>query len=206
MTERAFYKKAYKLIFKEGKTHQEVYDQHVKESQLGPETVARAISMVPSKAKNESLKPFWTAFILLVVAMAVLRITTLFQYDQLVEGTLSTLIFAGIVIVIVPFFGIHAAMSGKATSYSGASLLSMIAVIRGFFAYDFGTETMHYTYIGMAVLLLILGGLISRRLRAGYTKNLIDHEKEDGKIVKRITYSFDESKKMTRKEIFKETY
>ena len=206
MTERAFYKKAYTLIFKEGETHQEVYDQNVKESQLGPETVARAISMVPSKAKNESLKPFWMAFILLVVAMAVLRITTLFKFDQLADGTLSTLIFAGIVIIIVPFFGIHAAMAGKATSYSGASFLSMIALIRGFFADDFGTETTHYIYIGMAVLLLILGGMISRRLRAGYTKNLIDHEKEDGKIVKRITYSFDESKKMTRKEIFKETY
>ena len=36
MTERAFYKKAYQLIFKEGQTYQQVYDEHVKESQLGP--------------------------------------------------------------------------------------------------------------------------------------------------------------------------
>ncbi|MFT6502397.1 MAG: hypothetical protein ACJASQ_002523 [Crocinitomicaceae bacterium] len=206
MTERAFYKKAYQLIFKEGQTHQQVYDEHVKESQLGPETVARAVSMVPSKAKNDSLKPFWMAFIVLVIAMAGLRLMTLFQYDQLADGTVWNLIFAGLVIVIVPLFGIHAALSGKATSYSGASFFSMIAMVRGFFSDDFGTDTTHYIYAGMAVVLFVLGGLISRRLRAGYTKNIINHEKEDGKIVKRITYSFDESKKMTRKEIFKETY
>lgn len=206
MTERAFYKKAYKLIFKEDQTHQHVYDQYVKKSLLGPETVARAISMVPSKAKNESLKPFWTALIVLVIAMAGLRLTALFQYDQIATGSVWTLVFAALVILIVPFFGIHAAFSGKAYSYSGASFFSVIALTRGFFAGDFGTDMIHDIYIGMAIVLFILGGLISRRLRAGYTKHVVDHEKENGKIVKRITYTFDESKKMSRKEIFKETY
>ncbi|MDC0100372.1 hypothetical protein OAI90_08785 [Crocinitomicaceae bacterium] len=206
MTERAFYKKAYQLIFKEGQTHQQVYDEHVKESQLGPETVARSISIVPSKAKNDSLKPFWMAFIVLVIAMAGLRLMILFQYNQIADGTVWNLIFSGLVIVIVPLFGIHAALSGKAYSYTGASFFSMIAMVRGFFSDDFGTDTAHCIFLGMAVVLFVLGGLISRRLRAGYTKNLIDHEKEDGKIVKRITYSFDDAKKMTRKEFFKETY
>lgn len=206
MTERAFYKKAYNLIFKEGQPHQEVYDQNVKESLLGPETVARSISMVPSKAKNESLKPFWSALIVLVIAMAALRLMAFVQNDQIATGSLWTLAFAALVIVIVPFFGIHAALSGKAYSYSGASFFSVIALTRGFFADDFGTDMMHNLYIGMAVILFILGGFISRRLRAGYTKHVVDYEKENGKFVKRITYTFDESKKMSRKEILKETY
>ena len=205
MTERKFYKQAYQLIFKEGKTHQEVYDQFVKETKLGPESVARTLSMVPSKRKHESLKSVLMLFIGLVIGIAAIRLVVMFSTDQLEVMNIWTMIFAVLMIVGAPALAIYGSFNGKVYMFGGASFFIVCGIIRGFFSTDLGTEATQYAIIGMGVIAFILSSILPLRLRVGYEQKLIDKEKE-GKIVKRITYTFDDTKRVTRKQAFKENF
>ena len=205
MTERKLYKKAYKYIFVEGHSHQELYDQEHIESGLGPESVARTLSMIPSQEKYASLKKFWMAFAGLIVLSAVLRLVVMVLKDQFSTMDTTALIFAGILVVLAPILAVVGALTAKPTLFGLASMLMFVGLFRGLWSEDLGGDASKYTIIACYVFALVLGSLIPRRLRVGYTKHVIDKEK-DGKIVKRITYSFDEDKKMSRTEIFKENF
>jgi len=206
MTERQFYKKAYQLIFIEGKTHQEVYDAEEKESRLGPESVARSISMVPSKEKYASLKGLISIFLGLIATVALIRLVVMFAFDQLGDMTISAIIFAVFLIVISPLMGVYGAMKAKPYNMAGASFFITICIVRGFFSEDFGSPAILYITLALGIGIYICGTMIPRRMRAAYTKHVVDKEKEDGKIVKRITYTFDETTRMSRKEVLKENF
>lgn len=205
MTERQFYKKVYKQIFKEGKTHQEVYDEEVKESLLGPESVARSVSMVPSKAKYESLKGLLTLFIIMAMMFATVRLIIFLMYNQMADASLTGLIFAGFVVLLIPPITVYSVKNAKLFLFGLVSLIAVAAIIRSYFSNDFGSETLQYLMVAFGIGIFILSSIIPRKMRVSYTQKIVDKE-QDGKIVKRITYTFDESKSMTRKEIRKENF
>lgn len=205
MTERQLYKKAYKFIFEEGHDHQEMYDLEHIESGLGPETVARTLSMVPSKTKYASIKGLWMTFGGTIALSAILRLIVILQNDQMDTFGTASMIFAGLLIVVAPILGIYGTFAAKPTLFGLASVTMLVGIIQGFATDDLGTSSMKYIIIVLYAAAIIMGGMIPRKLRMAYTKHVIDKEKE-GKIVKRITYTFDEEKSMSRKEIFKENF
>lgn len=205
MTERQFYKKVYQLIFVEGKSHQEVYAAEEKESRLGPESVARTISMVPSREKYQTLKGLLTLFVGSLLALALLRIVAIFAFGQLEDMSTWNMIFAATLVVFCPLMGVLGAMQAKPTLMAMASLFVTVCIIRGFFSEDFGSDIILYVSVALGVAAYIGGTMIPRKMRVGYNREVIEKEK-DGKMVKRVTYSFDESVKMSRKEVFKENF
>lgn len=205
MTERKLYKKAYKYIFEEGHTHQEMYDLEHIESGLGPESVARTISMIPSQEKYASLKVFWMSYAGIIALNAILRLVVMAIDDQFNTMDITALIFAGLLVVLAPILAFYGSFKAKPTIFGLASVLILVGLIRGLWSTDLGEDTTKFAIIGCYIIAIILGSLIPRRLRVGYTKHVVDKEK-DGKIVKRVTYSFDETKEMSRKEIFRENF
>lgn len=205
MTERKLYKKAYKFIFQEGHSHQEMYDLEHIESGLGPESVARTISMIPSQEKYASLKMFWMSYASIIALSAILRVIVMALEDQFNTMDITAIIFAFLLVILAPILAFYGSFQAKPTLFGLASMLILVGLIRGLWSTDLGGDATKYAIIGCYVIAMILGSLIPRRLRVGYTKHVVDKEK-DGKIVKRVTYSFDESKKMSRKEIFKENF
>jgi hypothetical protein len=205
MTERQFYKHAYKEIFNNRRTHQDVYDEEVKESLLGPETVARTISMTPSREKNDGLKGLWMTFIALVVIGAIMRIAIMVIYDQFSDLSITGLIFAGL-LILSPILAFIGATKAKIFFYGFTTMIITAALIRAFFSDDYGSDELRYAMAGLAVVTFVLSSIIPRRLRVGYTRHVVDKEKDSGKIVKSVSYTFDETKKMSRKEVFKENY
>ena len=206
MKERQFYKKAHKLILQEGKTHQEVYDEFVISSKLGPETVAIMLSRVPTLKKLEQLKGLFSLYLGAAIALAGLRVAVLFMENQLEDITIAGSIFAFLLIAVVPLFVFLGIKLTKPEFLGGAATFTLACLIRSFFSEDYGGDATFYAIIALSVAVMVFTSILPLRMRTGYTQHVIDKEKPDGKIVKRFTYTFDDTKKVSRMEAFKENF
>ena len=185
-------KYAYKQIWKEGRSHQEVYDEVRKDSNESPEEIAIVLKSIPSKRINEQKKLFWIVHIFVLLAIIGLRgyavsVTPADEIDNL--GYLIPLIVFS---MVLPIYGIYGAIRGMMFPYGWVGLSMIVNLILIFAQQQYIPDSFVYLTAGLYVFAMLTAGLIPRLLRTNYVKTVEEFEK-DGKKKKRLIFTFPEN-------------
>lgn len=130
---RAETKKAiYESIFKEGKSHQLTFDTLLGDTDMQPEMLAKAVSMVPSRAKREQWRIWNYIYIALLGAFCLLRMLAFFSWGFLGEMAMSQTLILILLSVWVPYLGIRAALTARMESYHTIGIVLIINVFQSF--------------------------------------------------------------------------
>lgn len=182
---------AYKQIWKEGKTHQEVYDEVREKSNESPEEIAITLKSIPSKRVNDEKKWFWIIHIVVLIAIIGLRGYALSVTPTEEISNLGYLIPLLIFSMILPVYGVYGATRGMMFAYGWVGLSMIVNLILIFAQTQYVPDQLIYVTAGLYVVAMLTAGIIPRLLRTKYTKTVEEFEKE-GKKKKRLIFTFPE--------------
>jgi hypothetical protein len=190
MTTREIRKQGYKKIFKQGKSHQEVYEEIRTASQESPEEIAEILAAIPSQAKNNSVKPYWMIYCSLLGLVMILRLMAvgLLWVSGIREPWI--LLLAVALGVVVPVAGIISAFQGKVQGYGGIAGLMFLNIVRMFTQGEIGSHFTSYIVLGLFVAIIIFAAIIPRKLKIGFSKT-VEKKEVDGKIKNRLVIQFE---------------
>lgn len=183
-------RRAYREVWKEGKTHQEVYDAIREETKESPEELAIVISAVPSPAKNQEKKMFWMLTAFLLFCVAGLRSYALIETPPEEISKLGYTIPLALFGIALPLYSILGVTKAKMLSYGWGGISSMVTLIMVYAQDQFISDSMvHVTAIFAG--LAMLSGIILPRLMKMKFKVSVEKKEVDGKIKNRQVITFE---------------
>lgn len=183
-------RRAYREIWKEGKTHQEVYDQLRQETKESPGELATILSAVPSPQKNQEKKMLWLLAAFLFFGLAVLRSFALIKTppEEIpnLGYTLPIILFG----IAIPLYAIYGVSKAKMLSYGWAGLSSLVTLIMVYAQTQFIEGPMiHFTAL-VAGLAMLSGMIVPRMLKMKF-ETTVEKKEVDGKMKNRQVITFE---------------
>ncbi|MBI1835634.1 MAG: hypothetical protein HYR91_00060 [Flavobacteriia bacterium] len=172
MTKRQLKKEIYTSIVKEGKTHQETFDKLRFEKGLGLEFIAEEVAKIPSKFKSEKYKNLIYIYIGALVLAVIIRLLTVFAISNTLSLGSPIIFLLLIVVLIVPAFGIYAALTSRIDGYKSVGMLLILSILRSL--KELGNVDLTSYIIGLIpiVVAIILAFYIPTKLKMGYQKSI----------------------------------
>jgi len=195
MKKRQLKKEAYKLIVKEGRSHQETFEALRPQSSIGPEDLANEISKVPSKQKNNEFKTLRYILIGALGAVIILRIISI--YALTLEMNLNTpLLLLGIILgIFVPVLGIIGILISKPETYSVVALLLILGIFRSLRQENVDlNDPITWAVLAPFILAIGLSFFLMFKLKTPFTKKVNKETSESGEIITKVQYTFEEQK------------
>lgn len=191
MTKRELRKFAERAIEKEGRTHQETFDELNSKHIYTADKLAKTISLLASPQKRRVNSQLITIFIGMMVLLAVLRIGILALIPELI---VSGPIFAVALLfgLFVPIFGIVGALKGKNGVIMSTGLLLILGVIRSFTGRDMELEPSTVAILIYMAATSAFAFYLALQLKTTF-KVSIEKETIDGKTTTRKVYTFEDS-------------
>lgn len=181
MKKRQLIKAAYQSIVKNGKSHQETFDELKIVSQIDQESLAQEISKIPSAYKQEkfkNLRYLYVGMLILVIITRVFGVISLFQITN-INGSL---ILLGVVVGgLLPAVGIWGSMTSRASLYQTIALLSLISIIRSLNTL-INSDPLSFAFLIPFIGAIILGFYIPTKLKTSYTKKGSEYVFESNKL------------------------
>jgi hypothetical protein len=148
MTKRAIRKEAYKSIVKEGKSHQETYDNIKEKTEGKSKFIADEISKFPSSGKADETKTIRYVFIGLLVLVGIMRAAGLLVLNEEFNFPMTVIAIGLLFSLLVPILGVFTALTHRVNNYNGVAILLALSILR-----SFRDENMVLDEITMIVLL-----------------------------------------------------
>ncbi|MDX2360655.1 MAG: hypothetical protein QNK23_07600 [Crocinitomicaceae bacterium] len=191
MTKKQIRKRAYQGIYKEGRTHQEVFDEIRSEYGKDLEATAEIVSKVPSRQKQESLKIWRVVFIAVLAILIILRSLGVWALMESGGAQRSVFIIALFFGLIVPVLGIIAALTARAEFYYTVGALLTLSILRSFGQRDIQFEPIVLIAMTPVVISIILAFVLPIKLKTKYTLRIVKEE-VNNKIVSRSECIFED--------------
>lgn len=192
MTKRQTKKAIYQAIVKEGKSHQQTFDELRTSSELDLESLANEIAKAPSASKNTQFKNLIYTYVALLAVVIVLRSLGVFVmlYDKNINMNFILLLVA--IGIVFPVLGIIGALTSRVDSYRSIAIIMILGVVRSFNKQVIDTMDI-YTVLTLLPYLavVILAFIIPTKLQTSFSKK-VDKVEIDGKIKSSISYVFEE--------------
>lgn len=191
MNQMKIQKRAYREIWKDGRTHQEVYDTIRNEIQESPEELATIISAIPSPKRNQKKRGLWLVYALTLFDVAGLRIYALMETPADQSSNFGYLIPTVLFGVLIPLYGVWGATRANLMSYgwTGISLLTTLVLL--FAQTQYVDDTIVYITAASTVLGMVFAGMVPRLLKGKYDKT-VEKTEVDGKTKSRLIITFRE--------------
>lgn len=181
---------AYKKIWKEGKTHQQVYDEILTLSNESPEEIALTLKSVPSPQKNQEKKSLWMIAALLFLGVAGLRSFALIVSPPEAMSDLGYVIPLVIFGIAMPLYGVYGATKGMIMAYGWMGITMITNVILVLAQTQYVSDSITYLTAIVAGLAMVSSGIVPRMLRVNYTRTVEEIE-SNGKTKKKAVFTFD---------------
>lgn len=190
MTKRKIKKAAYQAVVKEGKTHQDTFDELRKSSEIGQDALADEVSKIPSFNKNNSqqfLRYIFVGILCLVIIMRTLAIVGLSLESNINS---NIIIFAILIGVLIPVYGIVGALTSRVDAYRTVGILFILSIFRSFTKGEMSSDPLNYLALIPFVAAIVLAFYIPTKLKTNYKKQ-VDKKEEDGKVITSYQYVFE---------------
>lgn len=192
MKKREVRKEVYQLIVKEGKSHQETFDELRESTGMNAEALAAEVSKVPSPARQDHHKALVFVYVGLLCLVILLRTLSIFTLSW-TEGVQVKFLFLMVLVgVILPLSGIWGALTARSEMYQVVGVFLAISVFRGFTQGQFPLEALDILLLIPFVAVIILSFYIPYKLKTPYQK-MIRKMEADGMVTTKIEYVFDSS-------------
>ena len=192
MTKRQTKKAIYQAIVKEGKSHQQTFEELRTSSDLDLESLATEIAKVPSAAKNTEFKSLIYTYIALLAVVIVLRSLGVFimLYDKNINMNFVLLLVA--IGIVFPVLGIVGALTSRVDSYRSIAIIMILGVVRSFNKQVIDSMDIYTVLVLLPYLaVVILAFIIPTKLQTNFSKK-VDKFEFDGQMKSSINYVFDE--------------
>lgn len=191
MVAKQIRKQAYKEIFKEGKSHQEVYETLRAKGSESPEELADALAAIPSRAKHEKTKALWISYAAILGLVALLRIAAIFLNAELTNlEKPGIFLLLTLLSILIPAWGIFSAFRGDHKSLMIVPLLLVLNTLRSLSRTDFDFNVGTGISLGLLAGIVLLAVLTSTRWKSKYRKTTEQFE-VDGKLKSRLRIQFE---------------
>jgi len=193
MTKRELRKIAYKRIFKDGATHQEVYDDLQTDKSFTKEEIAEHLSKIPSKSVVERIKIWKIVYIGLMSVIILQRIVGIFIMGSVnnIDGPLLLiLIFAGIV---MPAAGIFSVVQNKIDTLKMYSIFFILSFLRSYKQFEV-MDVLAIAVLIPYIAAIVLGFWLQFKSKTPYKRVVKDEVQVDGSIKKTAHIIFEEDK------------
>lgn len=190
LTKRELKKAAYQMIFKEGKSHQEAFDNLRKTKSIASDDLAEMIAKIASRQKLKEQYVLNYIFIGLLAVIIILRGLSIVGLGSTDMGILS---IAFLIAFIVPGLGIYGALAGKTEFYFSTGALLLITMIRTITNQNFSNDPLNFVFAIPIVLASVLAFYLPSKLKTPYKKT-IEQKEVDGVVKPRAIYQFEENR------------
>lgn len=201
MTKRQTKKAIYQAIVKDGKSHQQAFDELKSSSEMDLESLANEVSKVPSAAKNEQFKTLVYSYVILLGVIIVLRALGVFGlfYGQNINMNLILLFIA--LGIVFPVMGIVGALTFRIDSYRSIAIIMILGIVRSFNKEVIDAIDIYFILTLIPFLaVIILAFIIPTKLKTEYTKKVNKTESE-GKVKTSLSFVFDENVAIERADL-----
>lgn len=182
---------AYKKIWKEGKTHQEVFDAVLEESKESPEEIAIMICRIPSPKKNAEKKVLWIIATILFFAMGALRAYALAVSPSDALSDLGYVIPTALFGVVIPIAAIYGASKAQMMAFGWTGIAALTTLILLYAQTQYVSDIVVHITAATTVLVMVAAGAVPRMMGMKFNKT-IESKEVDGKIKKRQVFTFPE--------------
>lgn len=192
MTKREIRKKAQEAILKEGKTHQEAFDELRNNSAIDAETFANEIAKIPSSMRmaiTANLRYTLIALLSLNVVMRTILIVGFSAVYELHPAIILPFVFLGI---FVPAMGILAAAKGNNQLLLSTGLLMILSLVRGLKDTDF-TDPITLVILAIVVATAGLCFYLQHKLKTPFRKTSREIV-VDGQVRTQLHFEFESSR------------
>lgn len=182
MTKRQIRNAAHKSIFKDGKTHTQTFLDLRPNTDWPDNSLADLVSGIPSQQKFAETKPIWTAYLGILGAIVLLRLSFIFLLFQEFGSDMEPIILVPLVIfsIFVPALGIYAVLTGKRNSLPSIIILLILGVIRGLEkTFDYMTWD-SFLFFGLLAGLIVITILLWNKWKTPYTTQVEKVATENG--------------------------
>lgn len=193
MTKKEIRKSGYSGIFKEGKSHQECFDELKDKNKNNLEELANELSKIPSNGKTKDTIILRNSFIVALLILILLRVVGIVIIG--IEGNINTPILVSIVLlgIALPIYGIYGAIYGKTEAYYTTGIFLAISLLRGFGKGEINLEIESLVAIAPILYAIVMAYLIPYKYKTPY-KKVLQKTETDGKGKSIIDYQFEDTR------------
>lgn len=193
MTKKQLRSAGYKAIVKNHKSHQEAFDEISETPGIDRQLLADELTRIPSSGKQQSTTLLRYIFILalaLIIAMRIYTIVIMGFGGGMTQSIIGVLILFGI---LLPGYGIYAALFSKSDLYSMVGILLLLGIVRFVTRELFTADPITYiAFIPFAVA-IALAFYIPFKLKTPYKKT-VSERFIDGKMQQKTHYEFEDTR------------
>lgn len=200
LSKRELKKVAYQMILKEGKSHQEAFDNLRQTRSIPSDNLAELIAKIPSRQKLDERKVLNYIFIGLLISVIILRGLSLLGLGTMMGMDMRFLLIALFAALVVPGIGIYGALTGRTEIYFSTGILLLLTVLRTIGNKNFTNEPLDYVFFIPVVLAAGLAFYLPGKLKTNYKKT-VGKKETDGEMKAVAVYKFEESSSFAREDL-----
>ena len=193
MTKKQLRSAGYKAIVKNHKSHQEAFDEINETPGIDQHLLAEELTKIPSSGKQQattSLRYIFIVSLILIIAMRIYAIVVLGIEGGMNPSLIGVLLLFGI---LIPGYGIYAALFSKSELYSMVGFLLILGIFRFVTRESFSADPITYiAYIPFAIA-IGLAFFIPFKLKTPFKKTVSEHF-IDGKMQHKTRYEFEDTR------------
>lgn len=164
----------YKAIVKDGKSHQETFDDLSTKTTLDQKWLANEIAKFPTKNANEKQNVLRYIYMGLLVLAILLRLIWIFSAYQVDQSNNSALVLLAALGILIPMIGIIGSIKRNIQSYTTIAIIGFINIFRTI-SYFQNTDNPLlliglFPYVGIIILALY----IPTKLKTPYKIEIIE--------------------------------
>jgi hypothetical protein len=182
-------KKGYAEIIKNGRTHQEVYDEIKTTRPAFNKTIAQHLGDIPSMAVRSKWQIWLNVYIALTGVMVLLRILGVFV---LLEQKVAPMIIlvAILLSLVLPAVGIFGALKYKLELLKSTSFIYVIFTVRSLSQVEMDVSSI--IVLSLVASIVLLGLLIPYKMKTLFKTTIVKKE-IDGKVLTDYDIQFEDS-------------
>ncbi|WP_430406130.1 hypothetical protein [Fluviicola sp.] len=200
LSKRELKKVAYQMILKEGKSHQETFENLRQTKSIPSDDLAELVAKIPSRQKLNERKVLNYIFIGLLVSVILLRSLSLLGLGTMMGMDMRFLLVALFAALVVPGIGIYGAVAGKTELYFSTGILLLLTVIRTIGNKNFTNQPLDYVFFIPVVLAAAIAFYLPGKLKTTYKKT-VEKNEVDGELKPVAVYRFEESNQFVREDL-----
>lgn len=193
MTKREIIKAGRTAIIKNGKSHQEAFDEIKEIEKVERNMLAEELAKIPSSGKLKStviLRGIFVAALVIIIALRVLSLLAIGLNENINFALVLGILALGI---IVPVVGIYGALFARPNNYFPTGILMVVSVFRSMTQGEMTANTETFIVLIPFVVAAFLAFFIPSRLKTPF-KKIVSEQFVDGKMVKRMEYVFEDTR------------
>lgn len=191
MTQRQMFTNAYRMIVKEGKSHQETFDELKPQAYSDLDQLAKEVSQTPSSQKVEETKSLRSIFMVVITLVFGLHILELVAIDN-IEAHLAWYISMAVMSVGFWFLGIFAALKARIYMYRSCAGFLIITAILSLANTDYLTAIELILILALSVGGIVLAFVIPAKSKTPFERTVYK-EMINGKEKSLFRFTFEQS-------------